>query len=131
MVNTMSGSKIHQTTVVTGLVVTDMSGGNWIELPRSFAKWNHLSEIMNDFPLFIPDARVGVLIGSHCPKIEPKDLIVSEDGGPFGFRTFAGWTVVGSQFCPQDCINASCHNISVEEIVAGKPFDIIVYLKTK
>lgn len=103
----------------------DKMGATKDEIPTKglVAKWNHLSKIVNDFPSFIPDARIGLLIGSNCPKaIEPKDLIVSEDGGPFAIRTFAGWTVVGSQSRPQDCINVSCHRISVEEIVAGKPF---------
>ena len=57
------------------------------------------------------------------PKaIEPKDFIVSEDGGPFAVKTFAGWTVVGSQPRSDVQTNVSCNRTLIEEIVPGKPF---------
>ena len=140
-VNTMNGSKVHQTTVVTGLVVMDLSGNNNVNLSRTFsrnvipasrkeipmnelvAKWKHLSKIADKLPACIPEAKIGTLIGSNCPKaIEPKDFIVSEGGGPFAMKTFAGWTVVGSQPGPHDSADLSCHRVVVEEVVPGKPF---------
>ena len=151
LVNTMNGSKVHQTKVVTGLIVTDLNGNNQVNLPRTFSrdiipaskneiptkelvvKWKHLSKIAEKLPAHIPEAKIGILIGSNCPKaIEPRDFIVSEDGGPFAMKTFAGWTVVGSQSHRYDhTANISCHRVLVEEIVPGKPFQHHFVLESK
>ena len=42
IVNTMNGSKVHQTTVVTGLVVMDLSGNDKVNLPRTFHETSFL-----------------------------------------------------------------------------------------
>ena len=96
-------------------------------------KWKHLSKIAKKLPAHIPEAKIGILIGSNCPKaIEPRDFIVSEDGGPFAMKTFAGWTVVGSQSHRYDhTANISRHRVLVEEIVPGKPFQHHFVLESK
>ena len=140
LVNTMNGSQVHQTKVVTGLIVTDIDGNNRVTLPRTFsrdtipaskdeipteelvAKWKHLSKI--ELPSYLPVVKIRILIGSNCPKaIEPKDFIVSEDGGSFAVKTFAGWTVVGSKPHSDVQTNVSCNRTLIEDIVPpGKPF---------
>ncbi|CAB3989972.1 Hypothetical predicted protein [Paramuricea clavata] len=138
LVNTMNGSQVHQPKVVTGLTVTDIDGNNRGTLPRTFsqdtipaskdeipteelvAKWKHLSKI--ELSSYLPEVKIGILIGSNSPKaIEPKDFIVSEDGGPFAVKTFAGWTVVGSRPRSDVQTNVSCNRTLVEEIVPEKP----------
>ncbi|CAB4009732.1 Hypothetical predicted protein [Paramuricea clavata] len=83
LVNTMYGSQVHQTKVVTGLTVTHIDGNNRVNLPRTFsrdtipaskdeipteelvAKWKHFSKI--ELPSYLPDVRIGILIGSNRP----------------------------------------------------------------
>ncbi len=43
LVNTMNGSKVHQTKVVTGLIVTDLNGNNQVNLPRTFLSRHYSS----------------------------------------------------------------------------------------
>ena len=55
-------------------------------------KWQYLSEVK------IPniDADVTLLIGSDAPEIlEPKQVIPSQNGGPYATRTTLGWVVRG------------------------------------
>ena len=55
-------------------------------------RWQYLSEVK------IPntDADVSLLIGSNTPEIlEPKQVIPSQNGGPYATRTTLGWVVIG------------------------------------
>ena len=60
------------------------------------------------------DAEVGLLIGNNIPEAaEPLEVINSQDGGPFAFRTVLGWAVCGAKRAnrPQ---RISSHRISVK-----------------
>ena len=95
---------------VVSLDVLDIDEENLVELPVVFTRpslpvtiesaatqqdvrrWRYLSEVR------IPnlDANVGLLIGSNAPEIlEPKQVIPSQNGGPYGTRTILGWVVNG------------------------------------
>ena len=61
--------------------------------PGVVKKWPHLKQIADCIHPIIPHAKIGLLIGTNCPKaIEPKDVVPSKNGGPFAIQTFAGWT---------------------------------------
>ena len=113
-IRTMNGTKHLDTEVITGLFVSDVDGKNSIELPKTFTrddipateeeiprpelarKWQHLKLVADKMPPYIPGVKVGLLIGTNCPKaIEPKDFIAGKDDGPYAVLTFAGWTIVG------------------------------------
>ena len=95
---------------VVSLEVLDLDEENLFELPVMFTrpslpvttesaanqqdveKWQYLSEVK------IPniDADVTLLIGSDAPEIlEPKQVIPSQNGGPYATRTTLGWVVNG------------------------------------
>jgi hypothetical protein len=95
---------------VVQLEIYDMNESHMIELPTVFSRpvlpispddiprqedldrWSHLQE------LYIPkiDAPVGLLIGNDNPTVlEPKQIISSQDGGPYAVETVLGWTING------------------------------------
>ena len=95
---------------VVSLEVLDLDEENLFELPVVFTrpnlpvttesaanqqdveKWQYLYEVK------IPniDADVSLLIGSDAPEIlEPKEVIPSQNGGPYATRTILGWVVNG------------------------------------
>lgn len=113
MVKTINGTKLHDTKALNGLVVTDLNGNNTVRFPKIFTKknlstcenvptpelahrWKHLKRIEADLPPQLPDAKIGLLIGSNCSKaLEPIDVLANEEGVPFAIKMFAGWAIVG------------------------------------
>ena len=108
MVKTVNSTKLYNAKVLNGLVVSDLKGDNTIQLTKIFTKrdlctcenvlvpdlahhWKYLKDIEADLPPQLPNAKIGLLIGSNCPKaLEPKDVLASKDGGPFAIKMFAG-----------------------------------------
>ncbi|XP_028418430.1 uncharacterized protein LOC114543776 [Dendronephthya gigantea] len=140
MIRTMNGPRMHDTKVVTGLVVSDLNGANTITLPKVFtrdeipgtkneiprpelySKWKHLERVSEQVPPYLADVRIGLLIGTNCPKaIEPRDFVASSNGGPFVMLTFAGWTIVGPLYMSNDDHSVDCHRIIVQEVGSNKP----------
>ena len=85
MVKTVNGTKLHDTEVLNDLIVTNLNGDNTLQLPNIFTKedlstcedmptpelayrWEHLKRIATDLPPQLPDAKIGLLIGSNCQK---------------------------------------------------------------
>lgn len=132
----MNGTKLHDAKVLNGLVVTDLNGNNSINIPKTFTKedisaieedvptpelahrWKHLKRIEADLPSRLPGAKIGLLIGSNCPKVlEPMDILASENGGPFAIKTFAGWAVVGPLYMSnKEHLTVNCNRVAVKEI---------------
>ena len=55
-------------------------------------RWDHLKGI----DLKVDDIPVGILIGNDFPEIlQPLEVRLSKDGGPYAVRTVLGWTVNG------------------------------------
>ena len=119
----MNGQQLHNVKVLKGLTVTDLDGNNSVVLSKAFTKnkipatnqdiprpelvkkWPHLEHIADRIHPVIPNVKIGLLIGTNCPKaLEPKDVVSSKNGGPFVIQTFAGWTVVG----PLVASNSKC-----------------------
>ena len=92
------------------------------EIPRRTVvqSFPYLKRIYHKIPQHIHGLGIGLLIGSNCPKaLEPKDFIVSEHGGPYAMKTFAGWTVVGPLKAVQNHTQLSCSRIYVKEVNSG------------
>ena len=119
-----------------------MKGENPIQLPKIFTKdelstpktvptpelayrWKHLRSIAEDLPLQLPDVRIGLLIGSNCPKaLKPIDVLASEDGGPFAIKMFAGRAIVGPLYmCGMEHPTVSCHRVAAKEVGSGRHLD--------
>ena len=78
MIRTMNGLRMHDTKVVTGLVVSGLDGANNIALPKVYTrdeipatnkeiprpdlyhKWKHLDRVLELVPPYIEDAKVGL-----------------------------------------------------------------------
>lgn len=142
MVKTVNGTKLHDTEVLNGLVVTDVNGDNILQLPKVFTKedlstcedvptpelayrWEHLKRIATNLPPQLPDAKIGLLIGSNCPKaLEPLDVLASQDGGPFAIKTFAGWAIVGPLYMSnKELPVVNCNRVAAKEVGSGRHLD--------
>ncbi|KAK3745210.1 hypothetical protein QZH41_004249 [Actinostola sp. cb2023] len=92
------------------LEVFDLKQENQIDLPNVYSmhklpvssadiatrqdidRWPHLKGI----ELTAIDADVGLLIGCDVPEaLQPQDIRISQNGGPYATRTLLGWTVNG------------------------------------
>ena len=142
MVKTVNGTKLHDTEVLNGLVVSDLNGDNTLQLPKIFTKedlstcedvptpelayrWEHLKRIATDLPTQLSDAKIGLLIGSNCPKaLEPLDVLASQDGGPFAIKTFAGWAIVGPLYMSnKELPMVNCNRVAAKEVGSDRHFD--------
>ena len=144
LVKTVNGAKVHDARVINGLVVTDLKGNSPLKLPKTFTtkslmttieddiptpalvhRWQHLQRITTDLPPHLPGAKIGLLIGTNCPKaLEPKDFLASENGGPFAVKTFAGWAIVGPLLMSnKEHLVVSCNRIAAKEIGSERHFD--------
>ena len=93
--------------------------------PELAHRWKHLKRIAADLPSQLPGAKVGLLIGSNCPKaLEPMDVVASENGGPFAIKTFAGWAIVGPlHMSNKEHQSINCNRIAAKEIGSQRYFD--------
>ena len=143
MVKTVNGPVLLDTKVLSGLIVSDINGSNSIQLGKAYTKdniaaveedvpvpelarrWTHLECIQAELPPRLPGAKVGLLIGSNCPKaLEPVEIVASENGGPFAVKTFAGWAIVGPlHMCNKEHSTVSCSRVAVKEVGSDRPFD--------
>ena len=125
------------------MIVSDINGSNSIQLGKAYTKddiaaveedvpvpelarrWTHLECIQAELPPRLPGAKVGLLIGSNCPKaLEPVDIVASENSGPFAVKTFAGWAIVGPlHMCNKEHSTVSCSRVAVKEVGSDRPFD--------
>ncbi|PFX13125.1 hypothetical protein AWC38_SpisGene22820 [Stylophora pistillata] len=150
MVKTINGTKLHDAQVLNGIAVTDLKGDNTVQLPKIFTKndlstsenvltpalahrWKHFKGIEAELPPQLPDAKIGLLIGSNCPKaLEPIEVLASEDGGPFAIKTFAGWAIVGPLYmCSERHPTVDCHRVAAVEVCSDKKFLKIVTQGTR
>jgi len=142
MVKTVNSTKLHDAKVLNGLVVSDLKGDNTVQLPKIFTKkdlstcenvpmpelahrWKHLKGIEADLPPQLPNVKIGLLIGSNCPKaLKPIDVLAGKDGGPFAIKTFAGWAIVGPLYmCNEEHSTVNCHRVTAMEVCSGRHLD--------
>ncbi|RUA07048.1 MAG: hypothetical protein DSY43_00675 [Gammaproteobacteria bacterium] len=140
LVGTVNGRALHDTKVITGLKVSDLDDKQVIELPRTFTRdeipasesnipqrelvrnWQHLKKIADCIPDRLQDSRVGLLIGTNCPKaMEPKDVVPCPGNGPYAVLTFAGWTVVGPCRNTVQVNRIDCNCVAIKEPSTVKP----------
>ena len=71
------------------------------------------------------DADVGLLIGSDAPEIlEPKQVIPSQNGGPYATRTTLGWVVNGPLGKITNA-NARTANLIKAELCLNEQFQLL------
>ncbi len=109
--NLLQDQKV-KTTVITDLEIDDVQEQHVIELPNVYctkdklpvslkdvvankdvAEWPYLNEVKL---LDIEANDVGLLIGSNFPRAtELWEVIHSQNGGPYAYRTLLGWVACG------------------------------------
>ena len=64
-----------------------------------------------------------MLIGTNCMKaLEPVEIIASQDGGTYAYKTKLGWCIVGPIVNNKDEEGWSCNRIAVKDAITGKRF---------
>ena len=114
-VKTIHGERTDKCKAIEGLVVSPTFNDTiCIPLPRTYSQssipvddediptkervscWKHLEPIVKFLPSSGQVIKVGLLIGSDCPKaLEPHNTISSKNNGPFALKTRLGWCVSG------------------------------------
>ena len=63
---------------------------------------------------------VTLVIGTNCVKaLEPHELIVIKNGGPYALKTLLGWCIVGPMYSGNKSEKLSCNRIMVKSVVVG------------
>lgn len=107
---TMGQERPVETYSINGLEVSNLNGGEYLELPEVFTqdnipvgqgnipttedikRWHYLKEVN----LASVEAKVDLLIGANVPKaMEPLRVINIQGDGPYAVLTRLGWTVNG------------------------------------
>lgn len=81
------------------------------------SQWKYLEPVYPHFRIQKFD--VDLLIGANCAKaLEPVDVLPSQDGGPYAYRTILGWCIVGpiKSEGKNNYSIKSCHKIAVNDI---------------
>ena len=80
----------------------------------------HLRSIKNEI-VQRDDVQVGLLIGANCIQaLEPTKIMQSEGGGPYAYKTWLGWCVVGPINCISKGITTSCNRVAVRDVASSK-----------
>ena len=65
--------------------------------------------------------KIGLLIGANCARaLEPAEVLPSQNGGPFAYKTFLGWCVVGPLAKTGKSRSISCNGIAVRDAATSK-----------
>ena len=133
----INGTEKIDSTVIKGLVIssaakTDVNLSE-IQLPKTYTqdelpvdpeeiatkekikRWKYLQPIFDSVIQNEDITNVGLLIGADCLKaIEPIDVIKSQNGGPYAYKTILGWCVVGPIDQPSTN-QLKCNRIAVRD----------------
>ena len=91
-----------------------------IAAPTKIKEWKHLRSISNEI-VQRDDVQVGLLIGANCIQaLEPTKIMQSEGGGPYAYKTWLGWCVVGPINCISKGITTSCNCVVVRDVESSK-----------
>ena len=136
---TLHGEKTESTMVVEGIKVAGMSGnGSLLSLRKLYTRreipvgkeeittttkikeWKHLRSISNEI-VQRDDVQAGLLLSANCRKaLEPTRSIHSEGGGPYAYKTWLSWCVVGPINCISKGITTSCNRAAVRDVASSK-----------
>ena len=128
---TLHGERTEKCIAVDKLIVTSIQHNYSMQLPRVYSqktipvdindipspeklkRWKYLEPIFNQLNSPPDGTKVSLLIGGNCPKaLEPMQVIQSQDGGPYAFRSRLGWCISG----PMDglCYSKKCNAAAVQ-----------------
>ena len=128
---TLHGERTERCIAVDKLIVTSIQHNYSMQLPRVYSqkiipvdmndipspeklkRWKYLEPIFNHILSPTDGKKVSLLIGGNCPKaLEPMQVIQSQDGGPYAFRSRLGWCISG----PMDgvCSSKKCNAAAVQ-----------------
>ena len=125
---------------MNNLSITSVYGDKRIRLPKVYTqdvlpfdvseipshevldRWPHLRCWISEIPDVDGDVPIGLLIGVDCPlALQPHDVILSVDNGPFAVKTALGWCLSGPKQRhdeQMDTAGVSCyHERSGDQIV--------------
>ena len=127
--------------VVTGLRVSKEIRGEkmqWLNLPAVYTRdelpadidevatcekakrWDHLKGIADNLSTE-SNMKIGLLIGANCARaLESAEVLPSQDGGPFVYKTFLGWCVVGPLTKTGKSRSISCNGIAFQDAATSK-----------
>nr|XP_017209156.1 uncharacterized protein LOC101887079 [Danio rerio] len=135
---------------ISGLRVRGFNSSLIIDLPPAYTKecipvdrahiptmetashWKHLATLADKIPP-LQNCEVGLLIGYNCSRaLAPREVILGTENEPYAVRTDLGWSIIGpslTHFEPQSSA-AMCHRVSIKEIPAVTPTDVIKVLES-
>ena len=136
-IKTLNGEESQETEAVSGLKVSKSSGQSmWVDLPVIYTKddlpvgdedvatpekikrWKYLERIACETTQG-QCLSIGLLIGGNCSKtLEPLEVIPSEQGDPYVFKTLLGWYTVGTIGETTFDTTVACNRISVQDQVS-------------
>ena len=137
-IKTLNGEESQETEAVSGLKVSKSSGQRtWTDLPVTYTKedlpvddedvatpekirkWKYLERIAGEITQGQGISIGLLLIGGNCSKaLEPLEVIPSEQGGPYAFKTLLGWCIVGTIGETTFDATVACNRISVQDKVS-------------
>ena len=89
-----------------------------VATPEKIRKWKYLERIAGEITQG-QCISIGLLIGGNCSKaLEPLEVIPSEQGGPYAFKTLLGWCIVGTIGETTFDTAVTCNRISVQDKVS-------------
>ena len=90
-----------------------------VATPEKIRKWKYLERIAGEITQG-QRISIGLLIGGNCSKaLEPLEVIPSEQGGPYAFKTLLGWCIVGTIGETNFDTAVACNRISVQDKVSN------------
>ena len=99
--------------------------------PEKIRKWKYLEKIAGEITQG-QCISIGVLIGGNCSMaLEPLEVIPSEQGSPYAFKTLLGWCIVGAIDETTFDTTVACNRISVQDKVQRMYHYIILQEKLK
>eukprot|EP00794_Sanderia_malayensis_P004020 gene4020-4569_t len=141
-VKTMTGEATEESISLDNLTVSGLGSADreTISLPKTYSRkelpiqrddiltpdklrhWPHLKDIMKDLHKEDSEIPVGLLIGANCPlALEPHEIIPSQDGGPYAFRSCLGWCISGPIIkSAENEILVRCNRIAVSDAGSTK-----------
>ena len=103
-------NEVTSAMLIQNLAICDLDENEHVVVPQCFSikslpisndeiaskvdlsEWTYLEKVLVPFL----DVKVGLLIGSDYPEIiQPHEVIPSQNGGPFAYKTLLGWAVAG------------------------------------
>ena len=89
-----------------------------VATPEKIRKWKYLERIAGEITQG-QGISIGLLIGGNCSKtLEPLEVIPSEQGDPYVFKTLLGWYTVGTIGETTFDTTVACNRISVQDKVS-------------